>query len=236
MNLLQWLYFAFVISLAAGAGLTGCDRSPSEYSYTEITGPAPLEMQMPHGTEDPHAGLKSKMPGMFQMPENAGMSGLPEMPGAGGAGETAGLKWQTPDGWNEQTGTGMRLVTFTNIDTNQPVECTIVRLGPEAGEIRPNIVRWLGQINLTIDESALNEFLGRSATLAIKSGQQGTIFDLSELQPADAEEQPSMMGCILKTSEATIFVKMTGQRKNIIANKDRFLQLCHSLSLPEGGR
>ena len=45
-----------------------------------------------------------------------------------------------------------------------------------------------------------------------------------------------MLGFILKTSDATVFIKMTGARKDVIANKDRFLQLCRSLSLPEGGR
>ena len=164
------------------------------------------------------------------------MSGLSEMPGLTGNDETGGMEWQTPDGWNEQKGSGLRLATFTGPDVHHPVECTIVRLGPEAGEIRPNIVRWLGQIHLTVAESTLNEFLGRPAALTVKSGQPGKTFDLSELQTADADGQPSMLGFILKTSDATVFIKMTGARKDVIANKDRFLQLCHSLSLPEGGR
>ena len=54
-----------------------------------------------------------------------------------------------------------------------------------------------------------------------------TIIDLTEL--TEGEESPSMTAAIANLENMTIFVKMTGNREDVIANRKPFETLCKSL-------
>jgi len=74
--------------------------------------------------------------------------------------------WKTPDGWQEETGSGMRAATFTIDDPSEKLECSVISLpndDPSSDEyILPNVNRWRGQLGLasqTLDElKASDEF------------------------------------------------------------------------------
>ena len=57
------------------------------------------------------------------------------------SGKTAKLEWQTPEGWTEEKGSGMRLTTFFFNTNNKTAECTIIMLPGDAGGIVDNVVR-----------------------------------------------------------------------------------------------
>jgi len=54
-----------------------------------------------------------------------------------------------------------------------------------------------------------------------------TIIDLSEL--SDGQQNPSMIAAIAELEDKTIFVKMTGSRKDVVSNRKQFTSLCQSL-------
>ena len=139
------------------------------------------------------------------------------------------IKWNTPVGWIEEKGSGMRVVTFKNKTNPQEIECSIVSLGKEAGGLKENLIRWAGQVNIELSDAQLQEFGQKKEIWKTKDGQPVQMFDFSQLQKAD-DETPSMMAAIIQTSQATVFVKMTGSKAAISRNKESFKGLNESLT------
>lgn len=59
--------------------------------------------------------------------------------------------WELPEGWTEQTGSGMRLATIVVPTVGTPIELSVIGL-PSRGEwdayVRTNVDRWRGQMGL----------------------------------------------------------------------------------------
>jgi len=64
-------------------------------------------------------------------------------------------EWKTPEGWNEQAGSGMRAATLMIPAEGKPIEMSVIAL-PSTGapaELLDNVNRWRGQLQLPpIDE------------------------------------------------------------------------------------
>lgn len=149
-------------------------------------------------------------------------------PIAEGQQSSPSLSWEVPQGWSEEKGGGMRLVTFR--DQKGSIQCTIVSLGGHAGSIQSNVVRWIGQINGKVPSGQdFIEYLSRQKTYKTKGKFTINVIDLSEFVNNDTA--PSMIGAIAELNDKTIFVKMTGKRKDVIANRNQFEKLCRSLDL-----
>jgi len=102
--------------------------------------------------------------------------------------------------------------------------------GGQAGGIQSNVVRWIGQINKQVPPGRhFIDFLSRQKDVKTKGEFTIKIIDLSEFVSNDTA--PSMIGAIAELNEKTIFVKMTGKRKDVIANRNQFESLCRSLDL-----
>ncbi len=142
------------------------------------------------------------------------------------------LSWATPQGWQESPGSGMRLVNFTSTDTNDPVECNIISLGGQAGGLESNAVRWMGQVNIPVPEAAaMEKFFTAQNKIKTRDGFDATIIDLTQLQPKEDPDSPSMIATVITLPDMTVFVKMTGSRAGVLKNKERFESLCESLKL-----
>jgi len=179
---------------------TSCERSITSREYEEIVTAPP---------SNPHDFMRS-MPNLAEQQLSSSLS------------------WEVPRGWSEVKGTGMRLVTFR--DQNGTIECSIISLGGQAGGLRSNVTRWMGQINIDVPaDDQFNEYLSRQKTLKTKGGFPMTIIDLSEL--SDGQRNPSMIAAIAEFEDKTIFVKMTGSRKDVVSNRKQFTSLCQSLAL-----
>lgn len=150
-------------------------------------------------------------------------------PGPSAAASPRALAWTAPAGWTEEAGSGMRLATFTLHRDEQTGTCTIVTLGGAAGGLEANVRRWLGQLQLaTPPAEAFASFLERQVPLRTEGGFEGTLVDLTELGDP-APTTPSMLAALLPVDDLTLFVKLTGPRGLLLAEKEAFAQLCRSV-------
>jgi len=208
--------------------LVSCDQAPEKRRYEEVAISKALAhpmMDMMAAGEDPHAFMRDmpSMPEMKDMPaSDALMASVTQAP----------LSWQTPEGWQEKAGSGMRVATFAVADKNGKAECSIVSLGAEAGTLKSNAVRWAEQINVSVkDHSAFDRFLSTQTSLKTKDGTAAKIIDFTSLQDKEEEAAPSMIAAIVSYPDKTVFVKLAGSKRAVSANREKFKNFCQSLKL-----
>jgi len=238
----------------------GCDRPAVKRQYTEIFIQAPkktgMAMTDPHSflqgmpQDDIHANLPlsdSNMPqddihANLQLPgstmpqddihANLQPGSMPMMPGLEQSVDRTPLSWKTPKGWLEQKGSGMRLVTFSVSDKSMPIETTIVSLGGSAGGIEGNIVRWMGQLRLAVPSAAeMAAFIKKQDVLTTESGLTATMVDLTQWQDKEKDTAASMIAAIIERPGSQTFVKMTGTKKAVLANRAKFKELVTSIAV-----
>jgi hypothetical protein len=213
---------SFVVLLLISGISGGCGQPPLTRNYEEILIDSKVEKrsdatemgEMPN--DDVHAKLKMD-PMTLSQPIMNSVAPTP-------------LSWSTPSGWNEIKGDGMRLVTFTTLDKEFPIETSIVSLAGPAGGISANITRWLKQLNLP-DPSGqeLDDFMNRQEKIKILSGLTAQLVDFTQWQKDAPPQTSSMMAAIIEQENSRIFVKMTGAKSGILQNTDSFKSLIQSL-------
>lgn len=141
------------------------------------------------------------------------------------------MQWVLPSGWSESPGSGMRLASLYPDPTDQDIECTIVQLGLEAGNLEANVVRWLGQLGITDpDDEVLSAFLARQKRFQTADHHQGILIDFSDYLPGNAET--GMLAAIIHFDSKVIFVKLMAPPDVIDVVEGAFFQLCQSFSGP----
>jgi len=131
------------------------------------------------------------------------------------------FKWDLPEGWTYEAGSGMRMATFKfNID-GAPIECTLVKLGAMAGGLLQNINRWRGQIGL----AASNEN-DLSSSLVNLKGQMGEFKLTEQLNP---ETNQAILASIFESNQFTLFVKIMASADQIKKVKDSFTSFSASI-------
>ena len=201
--------------------LTSCENNSEKRSYTEIIVPSPLAERQDSTAVLEHSEIFSA--------STANDEPSPKQSPDLKSGEN--LTWETPSGWKEEPGQGMRLVTFVAGEGKEKVEVSIVKLAGAAGDLRANVVRWLGQIKLELKDDELAGFLSQAKGINTDSGMTGKIFDFTVLQKWSAADLDSMMTAMFEQPEGVIFVKMTGSKKVVLSEQKKFEQLCHSLKV-----
>lgn len=137
------------------------------------------------------------------------------------------LSWTTPPGWQEKPASGMRVASFVNNDSANPIDCSIVSLEGEAGGLQANVRRWLSQINLYLSDEELKTFLEKQDKLTNNQGLVLTLVDFTNFNTVSSGD--SIIAAIAAASEETIFVKMTGSKEALLKNREPFITLCKSL-------
>ena len=202
---------------------SACERANHEpRHYVEIT--------LPADETDTHEGLPAWHPKVGEMSEAMKDPQLAQMMQESVA--AIALTWTTPQGWTEEKGSGMRLVTFKSQDTD-PIECSIVSLSGAAGGIEANLQRWLGQIGLNMNSNKLSQFIQNPLQLKTHDGKDALLFDFTTLQSFTNKTTPSIIAAVLTTKETTIFVKMTGTKNGVLKNRSQLISLSQSLQLHE---
>ena len=211
-------------TLAAGLTLLlvagGCDQSPQIRKYTEIhrePEASPLR--------DPHAGLSVAVDPSMRTQDPTVQAMLDKS-----VAETA-LKWTAPEGWSEEPGSGMRLVTFTGAGPD-PVTCTIISLGGTSGGLEANAVRWARQLQISLTPEDMHAFLESAGTITGDGGLDVQVLDFRRLQEGLPAGTPSMTAGLLTLPDKTVFLKMTGSLEAVTANQENFNTLLRSLRLP----
>lgn len=251
-------FSCFVVLLFMSGISGGCGQPPLTRNYEEIlidskepkrsdeTDPNSFMQGMPN--DDIHSKLRSSSSDMqqIQQAESNPQANKGEMPNDDVHAKLnmdkmtlsqpimdsvapAPLGWSTPSGWNEVKGDGMRLVTFTTLDKEFPIETSIVSLAGPAGGISANITRWIKQLNLPDPSSKeLDDFMNRQEKIKAL-GLTVQLVDFTQWQKDAPPQTPSMMAAILEQENSKIFVKMTGAKSGILKNTDSFKSLIQSL-------
>jgi hypothetical protein len=147
----------------------------------------------------------------------------------------ASLHWHNPAGWQTGPASGMRLASF-QIDSE--TLCTIISLDSSAGDLKANVIRWLGQVGITDpNDSDLQDIMGAIETVPAQDGIIFKVVDLTGLTPSGN----STIGSIALLSGKTLFVKLTGPVEKITALKGAYLELLQSFHFiqeadPHAGR
>lgn len=214
MKISRLLFFLPVILWCGG-----CHSESPVNRYTEIT----IEPQIP----DPHARLSRPM---ANLPIEQQTSDPQTQQMLAESVAQKPLSWQTPQGWSETSGSGMRVATFKSQDED-PVTTTIVSLGGMAGSLQENVMRWMAQIGLNTDEAVLGTFLKNIKVQKTRFGLTYEFVDLVILQKSAAADTPSMKAAVFHLKDATVFVKMTGSLKAVSRHHQALLDLINSLTL-----
>ncbi len=189
----------------------GCDRPSPERHYQEIVIQAAAP-QAPFKAQDLHAGMNMDIPIIPQHTR-----------------EDSALIWDTPAGWKEEPGSGMRIATFKLADDPDAIDVSIVSLGGMAGGIHANLDRWAKQIPLVIAPEELDKFISIAPVIKTQGGNDAVIFDFSKFQQGYDPSAKSTIAAMIELGDATIFVKMTGTIKAVLDNQDTFKQLTQSV-------
>lgn len=140
------------------------------------------------------------------------------------------MTWQAPAGWTEEPGSGMRIGSFRVDVEGSAAECSIVSLSGDAGGLVPNVNRWIGQLGLEVPPSdALSSFLSAQPVITTAGGHEGVLIDLTELMEEHPSTAQSMLVGIIMRGSQTVFVKFTGTKTALAAERESFEALCTSL-------
>jgi len=141
------------------------------------------------------------------------------------------FQWDTPEGWNEnRASSGFRLAAFTVKSGEIESVCTIIPLQGEAGGLKANVSRWLGQItgSMAPDETTVEKLLNAREKFLTKGQFPAVLIDFTPVSPNPTDK--SILAGVLTVQGNSIFIKMTGQKSQLIENKAKFKALCQSFS------
>ena len=216
--------------------VVSCDRKLRPREYEETVIPSPLEMTtVPHG--DPHGFMDMSSPMMALPP---GEEGVRMQKSLEASVAKSSLTWETPSGWSEQTGSGMRLVSFSAQDG--AIDCSIVTLSGEAGGLQANVARWMNQMNIPVPtDDQFNDFLAQQEAVITKGGFSVQVIDFTGLSTQGTESRktlnssgmqqvPMMIAAMAELPGMVIFIKMTGPKVAVVENREKFIALCRSLA------
>jgi hypothetical protein len=143
----------------------------------------------------------------------------------------ARFQWSSPGGWIEnRASSGLRLATFTVKTGDMESTCTIIPLQGEAGGLKANVTRWLGQITgaLRPNENTVEKLLKAQEKFLTKGQFPAVLVDFTPVTPNPTDK--SFLVGILTVQGNSIFIKMMGQKSHLIENKAKFKALCQSFS------
>lgn len=136
--------------------------------------------------------------------------------------------WDTPEGWEQETGAPMRDLSFT-FGENGEGECYLSRLPGVGGGLAANVNRWRGQMG----QDPLSEEDVAALPKQALFGLEGTFIDVSGefsgMGATEAKKDYRLLGVILTSPAGAVFVKMTGPADLVAANEENFHQFCASL-------
>lgn len=222
----------FLLFCAGAVFLAGCGGGGGPETIDRVERvPAEERIAPPTMKVAERMGLAAPASGGAAASAGAGMPAEQIAAGMGGA-EDRGFTWELPEGWSQGPDSPMRLATFL-IQSDPRAECVLSTLHGDAGGLEANVNRWRGQLGqppLTPEEiAALPRWpvLGADAAVVEAAGPYtsmggGTIDDAL------------LLGVVCPMEGSTFFVKMTGTRAALEAERERFRAFCLSLR-PAGG-
>ena len=139
------------------------------------------------------------------------------------------LQWKTPEGWAAAPSSDLRLINF-RVGPRGEAECYLTILPGGRGGVAANVNRWRGQLGLEpvpegdIARLPTLSLLGREAVFV---SLDGTFIGMDGTAP---REDYRLLGLIGENQGHLQFVKMTGPRKLLEAEVDKFATFCASIA------
>jgi len=138
-----------------------------------------------------------------------------------------GFTWQTPEGWKAEGPSGLRLATLSIREEEGEAICTIIPLKQDGGGLKPNIVRWLAQLNLELnDDITLEQFIQNQRQFQTVAKLPATFIDFTPL--AKNKTDVSMLITLIQLKEQTLFIKLKGKLAVLLSIKDSFYSFSKS--------
>jgi hypothetical protein len=179
--------------------------------------------------------------------------GMGGSPGSGGAMSSAGMApinsspvdikvtWTLPETWVvKDSASSMRVGSFAAQDPSlanmgeldpNAVDVSVVQLAGDAGGLKANIVRWMGQVGLKATPEEMEEFVKAAAHFKTASGQDGMYVDLTDKLSGDMTQSKTIFGAMVQTEEYTVFVKAMGEHAKVAAQKESVMAFCKSIRI-----
>ena len=140
--------------------------------------------------------------------------------------------WSKPSGWTEKALSEMRLGSFEVAGTNgESADVSVTAFPGDAGGVDSNVNRWREQVHQPALEG---EQLAQSWQEETVNGIPAIIVDVQS--PAGAEKVSAILGAVMRTTDRTWFVKMTGPPDLLSAQKDNFLVFVRSFHFPSSAQ
>ena len=221
-QIIRYFFGGLIVCVA----LIGCEKPVAKRHYTEIF--VDIHAGLMLRDETPASFIKSDIGDMPTMQDSSLQKEI------NASADQTPLAWETPEGWVEKKGSGLRLATFTGTDSQAPVETTIVTLSGPAGGVSANVERWMRQLKIPVpDPKTLNDFIDRQERFSTVSGLPVVLVDLTQLQDDASADTPGMIAAVIEQKNAQIFVKMTGGKDSLLQNLGRFKNFVKSIRVKE---
>lgn len=122
------------------------------------------------------------------------------------------------------------MATFTIPSETRESICTVIPFQGEAGGLRANVTRWLGQVTGKMNDSITVDTLIKNREKFLTKGQfPAALIDFTPVTPNPTDK--SILVTIITIRGNSIFVKMIGEKAHLVQNKEKFKSLCQSFSL-----
>jgi hypothetical protein len=149
----------------------------------------------------------------YQAPKDPPPTVAPAAESAG----AAALHWDVPAGWKALPAREMRVASFAVNDATPPVELTVIPLGPESGEVLPNVNRWEKQLGLPETPQANLEQVVKHVSM---NGLQGDVVDFTA--PPTSNPRQRMLAAMVPSAGKVWFFKLVGPVDVVTAQKANF--------------
>jgi hypothetical protein len=171
----------------------------------------------------------------------AGGMGAAGMPAMNASPVDIKVTWELPESWRiKDSANAMRIGSFAASDPSlanmgeadpQAVDVSVVQLGGDAGGLKANIGRWMGQVGIKATPEEMDELIKTAAHFKTKSGQDGMFVDLTDKLSGDMTQSRTIFGAVVQTADYTVFVKGIGDITKVVVQKPIIMAFCKSLKI-----
>lgn len=156
------------------------------------------------------------------------------------------VTWKLPERWMvKDSANAMRIGSFyipdfgvsdsSLVDSGaidpKAVDVSVIQLGGEAGGLKANINRWMGQVGIKATPEEMDDLIKTAKRFKTKSGQAGLFIDLTDKLSGDMTQSKTIYAGIVTATKYSVFVKAMGERERVVKIKSQLKAFCESLTI-----